>query len=536
MKKTALLLLILISLPVFAMPPHPDAGNLVNREYRGIIDTPPIILKQTLSSDGGRIRTSPISSGTIRTLVILIQFSDETIATGNSVYEDMLEGTGSMTMEQYYSDMSNGNLNLDFDVVGPYTASKTLQYYGENDSNDYDLHAAELVGEAVDFAIDAGIDFSLYDNDNDINRNVETVIIVHAGPGEETGAGADTIWSHNWTLSSAASYGDGSGLRIYNDGDDDYIINNYTIQPEYTKTPGVPSIGVFCHEFGHVLGLPDLYDTLGQTMGVGKWSLMSGGSWGSGDGADPAPLLAWEKYEIGGSSWVSINELSTSSEDINIDDIEDSKTGYRINLDKENRQYLILEGKSDSNPWFVPDNGILITQINTDIIESNKYYVNAGTDRVHGVNIIEAISPYYDNAGRGGLWKSFLNPSEYGNMCFSLSTKTELLPSSLSSASIIPVTYYNKNIFIAFISIAFLFVCITRIIKPKIKPVILFILVIPLIFSITACPGGSGETVYPLVDHPNTNYYLSDDIYSKVGNSGIRIYDISSDNFSLDVP
>jgi hypothetical protein len=130
-------------------------------------------------------------------------------------------------------------------------------------------------------------------------------MVVHAGPGEESGADADTIWSHAWDLDSGKDLGDGTGSRIY----DGVTINEYTIQPEYFLTPGDSTIGVFTHEFGHVLGLPDLYDTSYATDGVGQWSLMAAGSWnGPGmDGSVPAPLLAWEKARLG---WISLRNAS----------------------------------------------------------------------------------------------------------------------------------------------------------------------------------------------------------------------------------
>ena len=106
--------------------------------------------------------------------------------------------------------------------------------------------------------------FSVYDND--VDGKADTVIVIHAGSGEEYSGDEDAIWSHNWTLSSASAYGDGEGARNY----DSVSIDNYTLQPEYNSTPGDSTIGVFCHEFGHVLGLPDLYDTSGETGRCGK--------------------------------------------------------------------------------------------------------------------------------------------------------------------------------------------------------------------------------------------------------------------------
>ncbi|MDX9801699.1 MAG: M6 family metalloprotease domain-containing protein, partial [Spirochaetia bacterium] len=256
--------------------------------------------------------------------------------TSKSVYEQILEkGTG-LTMTKYYSDMSKDTLNLTFDVFGPYRVSKGWQYYGENDSNGFDMYPGKFVGEAVDLAEQDGVDFSDYTN---VEGSLPTVIVVHAGQGEELTRVEESIWSHNWSLSEAEAYGDGSGARYY----DGVSINNYTLQPEYSKTPGIPTIGVFCHEFGHVLGLPDLYDTTLETNGVGYWSLMGSGSWGSGYGEDPSPLLAWERDRIGGTGWVKISELTSNATNQNIENIEHTdREAFKITLG--NSQYLLLEG------------------------------------------------------------------------------------------------------------------------------------------------------------------------------------------------
>jgi len=124
-------------------------------------------------------------------------------------------------------------------------------------------------------------------------------MVIHAGQGEESSSSENDVWSHAWDLASAKYYGDGTGNRVY----DGKTISKYTIQPEYNDAAGDSTIGVFCHEFGHVLGLPDMYDTSYETYGAGKFTLMAGGSWlGATSGSRPAPLLAWEKRKLG---WIT---------------------------------------------------------------------------------------------------------------------------------------------------------------------------------------------------------------------------------------
>jgi immune inhibitor A len=129
---------------------------------------------------------------------------------------------------------------------------------------------------------------------------IDTFQSVHAGEGEEAGAPAWTIWSHSWYAYSnligtaGPSFNKYGGCQV---GDSDYWVGKYTIQPENG------GVGVFTHEFGHDLGLPDLYDTSGGENGTGFWTLMSSGSWmGDGTvdiGSKSSHMGAWEKFQLG---------------------------------------------------------------------------------------------------------------------------------------------------------------------------------------------------------------------------------------------
>jgi M6 family metalloprotease-like protein len=318
-------------------------------------------------------------------------------------YSELFNGGGSTTLtwRKYYQDMSANagasQLNLQFDIVGPYTASNSATYYGQNIGG-LDAHPATLAGEAIDLAEANGVDFSIYDNDSD--GSVDAVVIIHAGRGEESGAHPDTIWSHRWDLASGLTYGDGSGPRTY----DGRIINDYTMQPEYVFSPGDSTIGVFCHEFGHVLGLPDLYDTTYASNGVGSWSIMAFGSWnGPGnDGSVPAPLLAWEKEYID-TNWVTITDAAAGFNTIT--DIETTNhQAYKVPLGPTT-QYLLIERKAQTGGYwdqYLPADGLLITHIDEFIITNTIAYnkVNSNTTNIpsndiHGINIKEADNDNY---------------------------------------------------------------------------------------------------------------------------------------------
>ncbi len=333
---------------------------------------------------------------------------DNGFPTDSSVYSEFLNGE-TASVRKYYQDMSRGNLDLEFDIYGPVKVSKTWDYYGENNSDGADLHDADLAAEALRLLVSkyASVDFRIYNHDGD--NLIDAVIIVHEGPGEESNAAIeDLIWSSQWDLAS-------SGLGPVNTGDG-VAFNVYTMQPEYTFARGDSSMGVFAHEFGHVLGLPDIYDTSRATNGTGDWSLMASGSWkGTGtvnDGTAPAPLLAWERFKAGGSSWVTITELTSADNQV-IQNIDTSGEVFKVLLDSTTgaEQYLVLEGKvqSVSGSWYVAGTGVLVTHVHEGVI--NRFTpldeVNAGDGRVHGLNILEADG--------NDLW-SKTNPGTAGDL------------------------------------------------------------------------------------------------------------------------
>lgn len=351
---------------------------------------------------------------------------DGYFATDVSVYRTLLNGASSsdLSVRKYYQDMSNNRMTISFDFFGPVTVPEEWSYYGENDSYGDDAHVGQLVYEALNRVIRSygETDFSRYDNNGD--GCVDTVIVVHQGRGEESGADSSTIWSCQWDLASAAYYGDGRGPVSTGDG---VYFNTFTIQPEYIYAPGDTTNGVFCHELGHVFGLEDSYDTSNATNGVGDWSLMSSGSWGVGDGSHPSPLLAWERAAID-PSWVTIEEIDADATK-SLYDIESSRLAYRVSLNDANgEQYFILEGKSaTTSGWYVPGTGMLVTHIHEGIIDSysDSNAINCGSSRVHGLNIVEAGT----SKEPGKLWTS---AGYYGSSLdtFSAETNASLTPST----------------------------------------------------------------------------------------------------------
>ena len=238
-------------------------------------------------------------------------------------YQNMMFGDGE-SFKDFYLKQSNGRFLAKGDVSDwvqvPYNEAR----YGSNKYSDASTYWPFIEDTATAWYDDqkaAGksdkqikkylaqfdkVDRYDYDGDGNFNEPdgyIDHFQAIHAGEGEEAGGGAqgaDAIWSHRWYVNSSDQGATGPGdnkLGGTQIGDTGIWIGDYTTEPENG------GLGVFAHEFGHDLGLPDLYDTAGGDNGTGFWTLMSGGSWlnhgKDAIGTTPGYMGAWEKLQLG---------------------------------------------------------------------------------------------------------------------------------------------------------------------------------------------------------------------------------------------
>ncbi|TCW39384.1 immune inhibitor A [Laceyella sacchari] len=216
------------------------------------------------------------------------------------------EGLKLTTMAQFYLQQSGGTWTVD-GTVTPWLESKRTAKENDADPRGLVVETLTQVGQAIKGNEAKYDQRDPYDLDQDGNvmepdGMLDNLMLVHAGVGEEAGGGElgeDAIWSHRWTLKQPTPI-PGTSLKAY----------DYMIQPEDG------AVGVFAHEYGHNLGLPDLYDTTNTGLGspVGTWSLMSGGSWnGKVSGTEPVGFDPWSKLYLQttfGGKWITANEVS----------------------------------------------------------------------------------------------------------------------------------------------------------------------------------------------------------------------------------
>ena len=239
-------------------------------------------------------------------LVILVQFSDQSFITPNAgqVFHGMMNQAGfsdygaTGSARDYFYENSHGLFEPLFDVFGPVTLPHNVAYYGGNDNGGYDKHPEEAVIDGIKALQDQLQDLSKYDNDSD--GKVDVVYMYYAGFGEADGGSADTIWPHQWYLSSA-----GKSLSINGIAIDKYACSN-EIAAYNNKIVG---IGAPVHEFSHALGLPDFYDTdyetNGQSAGLFSFSVMDGGTYNN-DSQTPPYYNIVERIMLG---WVEEKEV-----------------------------------------------------------------------------------------------------------------------------------------------------------------------------------------------------------------------------------
>lgn len=412
---------VLVCTPALAtLPPRsgPLAPELSAAFARGLFEVPAI-------ANGPAVSASPREW---RVPVIRVAFSDSALVHPKVALEQRLFDTtgvvptGSMT--EYYRWASGGRLLIRGEVVATVTLPHDRFYYA------YDAWGLNTIGSPNNAygmfrdalkACDPSVDFSRFDLD--VDGYVDMLWIVHAGPGGETSSSRRDMWSI--TSRATAGWNNASPFDC-----DDLVpgsltqrmrVDRFTVLPELSgfKPGQLCEIGVFCHEFGHTLGVPDLYDTSnlggGANVGPGNWSLMSTGAFGA-DGASPespAHLGAWPLVWLGWVDRVRPREDTT----LVLRPVVDGGSVVDVTFEGEdNPEHLLLEQRvRDRFDTKLPAEGLLVQQVDEAVmgafIGANR--VNAGPtpglrvlegdgngDLISGANRGDASDPLPGRTGR----------------------------------------------------------------------------------------------------------------------------------------
>jgi len=298
-------------------------------------------------------RTYP-TSGDVKTLVLLVEFADMDFSgLGNNVqekFENLFNQPGYSfrgekgSVRDYFQYQSNNQFNPDFVVHGPIKLNQNYSYYGA-DIEYIDDNIQQLMIDAC-IAVDEEIDFSEYDTNND--GEVDNVIIIYAGGNQnENLSNSNYIWPQQSNVGTQNKVLDGVKLSSF-----------MCVGSMSKNLETITSIGTICHEFSHVLGLPDLYTTNGVTAYTPQyWSLMDLG-FSLGSGTRPVNMTVYERYALG---WLNPIELNTPA-NIQLPSIANN-VGYIIKTEKENEYYLLENRQLSGWDSDLKGHGMLIWHI-----------------------------------------------------------------------------------------------------------------------------------------------------------------------------
>ena len=306
------------------------------------------------------------SSGNITVAFIMVGFEDQDFQDeyDQDYFEDIAFAS-SDSMWDYFDEVSKGALNIEGEVFGPYTL--------DGDADDYSS-GSSFVRDSVEIADD-----DIYFPDFD------AVMAIHSGPGGESSGDSNDIWSAHWP-----------SITINTDDEDedgnDHVIRRISQVPEYQLSNGERNpLGVWCHEFGHELGLPDYYDTDGSSEGVGNWAVMAAGSWGN-NGETPVYFSAYSRY------WLGWDQPITVEDDVSnlvIEPVSEGGKIYKLPIPgnwTNSEEYFLLENRQQTRyDTYLPGEGLLIWHIDEDIMFSKWSSNTVNNDEDHkGMDLEEA--------------------------------------------------------------------------------------------------------------------------------------------------
>lgn len=307
--------------------------------------------------------------GTRELLVILVELTDATPDAAHDVayFTDRFFDTSPPSVRDFYDEISYGNFTyVPGAVLGWYPSSYNTWHW-DNMAVDDSADCRDVVYEAIQMA-DADFDFSTYDSNSDgtVSNDELTIFIIVSG-----NVGGAFHW---WTTADYAPIGPGPGSPT---------CDGKVIEGEFNTTHEDRHIGSYCHELGHDLGLPDLYDTDGGSEGIGQYGLMGGGSWTF------SPPTAWCKIQLG---WITPTVVTTNG----YYDIRDSETHAEayvlVDPVHSTTEYFLVENRYPPNSYYetvgapvapdgtYPDSGLVIYHVDDTQAED---WISSGVNNVN---------------------------------------------------------------------------------------------------------------------------------------------------------
>ncbi|MBK7140821.1 MAG: M6 family metalloprotease domain-containing protein [bacterium] len=345
---------------------------------------------------------------TVHVVVILAEFSDwpysggpvtgtrdkfDSILFSNRETDPIFNPTGSMT--DYYLESSYGKLLIHGEVFGPYMMPNTYAYYVDAPNSGLSGLTAVLANHAVT-AADPFVNYASFNNPG---MGVP-IIVIHPGAGAETGAYG--IWSHKADIFNTPIL-------------DGVLLQTYNVVPEEFNGE-LQAIGVMCHEFGHTLNLPDLYDTDGTSEGLGRWSLMASGNY-NGDQKLPAHFDPWCKRRIDPISFIDrYDSLLTNRANVAIPAAQFNPVVYQLkdNVAGAGEYWLVENRPALGFDAGLPYGGLCIYHIDQAAGSNNneaRYMV--ALEQADGLNSLATLGSRGD---AGDVWPGATDNRNFHNL------------------------------------------------------------------------------------------------------------------------
>lgn len=383
--------------------------------------------------------------GDVNVAVVLVQFQDVKFTYAKEDINDLLNTQGFKldnpfaecvgSARDYFMAQSDGKFRPNFLVTDIVTLDYDMAYYGGNDSDGDDKKASYAVKEGVRKA-DATFDFSVCDNNGD--GEVEFIYCIYAGYSESYGASENTIWPHQWTLSSQAG-----SITVDSVKCDTYACSGELVySEEYESKIGkvLAGIGLICHEFSHCLGLHDVYDTTYKSgnWGMDYWDVMDQGNYAA-EGYVPVGYSAYQRDFCGWRSLEVINKRG----DYTMEPLTQGGTAFKVVNDANPNEYYILENRKQEE-WdtYLFNSGMLVVHVDYDKSAWNNNTINTtkGHPRYTIIPADNKLDVYGDvdtkefvASLKGDVW-----PGTSGN--------TELTNTSVPAAKVYAGDYMSKPI------------------------------------------------------------------------------------------
>jgi M6 family metalloprotease-like protein len=410
-----------VSTTALAVSPHPDAikqfkdqgvweQKRAQLQAADSVTAVRIAERQAVAGTRPGLRTNALGEeavDTMRTLIILVDFPDfkyntptyyppgggqiiSSVAGTPAMFDSMLYSqrgidsaynpTGSMT--EFYLETSYGKQLIIGDIYGWYTMEHNYSDYVGND--DGLGNGGPILAQHAAMAADSNVNFSLY---ADQYNTVPGFMVVHAGPGAETGAYG--IWSHQGA----------TDVPLILDG---VSVGPYAMNPEEQGNT-LSSMGVFAHEWGHVLKLPDLYDISYRGAGLGDFSLMAGGSWNN-NGRSPALLDAYCRRTLNYTSYTTVDH---NEKNVPLAQIETGGPVYMLGWTQANptNEYWLVENRQKVGLFdsYLPGEGLFIYHYDAYGNQSNPARYLLAMEQADGWNELGVPAPGHSvNGGDAG--------------------------------------------------------------------------------------------------------------------------------------